>query len=113
MAASSVRIRTSHGDIEVDRISGRTDISNSHGDIEVAFSQLDNAYLRTSHGDVYISAPRSTAADLDLKADRVRIADTYRFEGELKKDRADGHINGGGPRVEARASHGSITLRDN
>ena len=37
---------------------------------------LDNAYLRTSHGNVYITAPRSTAADLELKADRVRIADT-------------------------------------
>jgi hypothetical protein len=109
----SITVRAAHGDIEVAKINGRADMSNSHGDIQVRFESLGDSYLRTSHGDIIIAAPSDLDADLDLRADRVRISSTFRFQGDMEKDQANGRLNDGGSRIEARTSHGHITLRDN
>lgn len=109
--ATSFSARTSHADLEINRLAGRADVTNAHGDIEVALASTDAAYFRTTHGDIVIEAPARFGADLTLKAERVRLGDSFAFDGTLEEDRADGRLNGGGPRLEARTSHGSVVLR--
>lgn len=112
-AARSINVRAAHGDIEVAQLRGRADMSNSHGDIQVRFETAGESYLRTSHGDIVIAAPSTLDADLDFRADRVRVSSTFRFQGDMEKDKATGRLNDGGSRIEARTSHGHITLREN
>lgn len=113
VSAEEFTASTSHADIEVRSISGRTDITNSHGDIEVRFTEAADTYLRTSHGDIVITTPDRFPATLDLKGGKVRIASGLDFDGTIERDRANGRIGGGGARIEARTSHGSVTLRQN
>ncbi len=112
VVASDFIAHTAHADVDVSRIDGRAEISNSHGDIRVLLTTERPAFFRTDHGDILISTAPGLGADLSLKGGRVRLDASAPFDGERKKDRADGRLNGGGARIEARTSHGSITLRE-
>lgn len=112
VVASAFTARTSHGDVEVERVEGRADVTLSHGDLRVFLTTENPAFFRTDHGDILISMAPGLGADLSLKGGRVRLDASASFKGEVKKDRADGQLNGGGARIEARTSHGSITLRE-
>lgn len=103
---------TSHSTIAVERLGAASDINTSHGDIEIGLTQATDLSLQTSHGSIDIAAPPSLRADVSLRGDDVNISSAYRFSGELGEDKAEGRINGGGARLEARTSHGDITLRE-
>jgi Toastrack DUF4097 len=104
---------TSHSNVEVDELSGISDIRTSHGNIDITINEDLSADLTTSHGNISVSTPPTFGADLDLKGGRIRLASTFDFTGSIKKDSARGQLNGGGPRIEARTSHGKISIRSN
>ncbi len=111
VAVASFTARTSHADVEIDRLSGRADISNAHGDILLGLDKTDAAYLRTTHGDIVIETAPDLRASVTLKGERVRLGEQFGFDGARDEDRVEGQLNGGGPRLEARTSHGTVTLR--
>ena len=110
LATADFEATAAHGDIEIERAEGRADVSSSHGDIDIRFAREVSGDFRNSHGDIEISAPSALAADVDLAGSDVEIAGSYSFEGTQKRDRIEGKINGGGPRLSARTSHGSVSL---
>jgi len=112
VVAREFTARTSHADIEVAHIEGRANITNSHGDIDVYLPKTTSSYLKTSHGDIEVEIDAKQGLDVSLNGGRVKVDDQLKFSGNLEDDRADGQLNGGGPRLEARASHGSITVRE-
>ncbi len=110
--ARTFTAQTSHADIEVGHVEGRAEITNSHGDIEVYLPKTNSAYLKTSHGDIAVEVDARQGADLILEGQHVDIDEQFRFNGNLKTDRAEGQLNGGGPRLEAHTSHGNIIVRE-
>lgn len=103
--------RTSGGRIEIGSVHGPLDASTSGGRIEVGMRRAHDVSLRTSGGSIIIHAPPNMSADLELKGSRVILDGEFSFRGSLKRNHANGEINGGGPQVSASTSGGNVTLR--
>lgn len=75
------------------------------------FSQPDGGMLdvRTSGGHVTVSVPGGVGYDLELRGSRVR-SDLANFSGQLERDEVEGTVNGGGARLFARTSGGTVRL---
>jgi len=130
LKANRVKLRNSHGDLEVDQISakeitamsshgdislgikeaGALDISNSHGEIDLSMSSAVGGSISNSHGDIEISTYDNAAMTLDFRGSHVSIDESLSFRGDAASDKARGDINGGGPLLKARTSHGSIEI---
>ncbi|MEX0747538.1 MAG: DUF4097 family beta strand repeat-containing protein [Rhodothermales bacterium] len=113
LATAAFEATAAHGDIEIENAEGRAEVSSSHGDIDIRFAREVSGEFTNSHGDIEISAPSALAANVDFEGSDVEIAGSYSFEGTQKRDRIEGKINGGGPSLSARTTHGSISLRAN
>lgn len=105
--------RTSGGDINIQTLAGDVVAGTSGGDIEVRLERTSAVELKTSGGSIDITAPAALEANLELKGGRVQVADAFQFAGTMKKNRAQGALNGGGPRLYASTSGGKITLNVN
>ncbi|GMQ82658.1 MAG: hypothetical protein BMS9Abin05_2115 [Rhodothermia bacterium] len=103
---------TSHGDVTIERLTGDSDITTSHGNIDIALLNNFSSEVKTSHGDVTVYTPSNIAAELDLEGSQVRVSSGYDLSGSVKKDRVKGLINGGGSKIRARTTHGSIELKN-
>lgn len=110
VATENLEAELAHGDITIQAFEGHADVANAHGDIDIRFTKADGFRMHNSHGDIRLTAPAGTPGTLAFDASRVNVASAYPFEGTIKKNRAEGRINGGGPLMEARTSHGDITL---
>ncbi len=101
-----------HGDVHVERAEGYARVSAAHGDIAIGFLKLNGGSFSNSHGDIELAAPAGIAVDVDFAGEDVEIAAIHRFEGTLKEKRAQGRVNGGGPMLEVKTSHGDVSLRE-
>lgn len=103
--------KTSGGSITLDNISGNVEAKTSGGSIDAEVINPDAFIeLRTSGGSITITVPKELGYDLDLDGNRVR-ADLYNFQGEFDKNDMKGIMNGGGTKVSAKTSGGSVNLR--
>ncbi len=106
-----IKARTSGGGINLDNISGNVEAKTSGGSIDAkVLEPMDYIELRTSGGSISITVPKDAGFDLDLDGNRVR-ADLVDFRGEYERDEVEGTMNGGGTRLKAKTSGGSVTLR--
>ncbi len=104
-------VRTSGGSITLERVSGNVEASTSGGSIEAeVVDPNDFIELRTSGGSITVYVPKDLGYDIDLDGNRVR-ADLHNFQGQLDKNDMKGTMNGGGTRLKARTSGGSVNLR--
>ena len=104
---------TSDGSIRLDGVSGKLTARSSDGNLEVSLVDATDINLRSGEGNIYINAPRDYSAELYLKGDRVELSSRFQFSGTLKKDRADGNINGGRYSLEAKSGDGRVVLDGN
>jgi len=127
----NVELRTSGGSIHADTIRGDVDADTSGGDVSLL--QVDGKIrgntsggsvrcslaganrgisATTSGGDIELSLPRGTAANIDARTSgggvstEIPVTSTERKENELV-----GTLNGGGERIYAHTSGGSIKVR--
>ncbi len=122
-------VRTSDGDIMIARAVGPALFARtSDGSLNIATLDIASARLQTSDGDIdvarasgdvtasasdgniVIGLPEGAGANVALRGDRVRVDGEITIGGELGRDRVEGVVNGGGARIEARTSDGSVTL---
>lgn len=105
----SMDLRTSGGSISLDAVEGNVDARTSGGSISAEILAPDEFItLRTSGGSIRIKVPES-GYDLDLDANRVNIK-LVNFTGEAEKDEVEGTINGGGAKISAKTSGGTVSL---
>jgi len=64
--------------------------------------------LTASGGTIALRIPGSTEADILFRADQVSMDAALDFEGDREMGYVDGHLNGGGPPLRARAHRGTI-----
>lgn len=109
-ANGTIHLRTSGGHIELARVSGTIEASTSGGSIEADITSItESVELRTSGGHVTVSVPGGVGYDLELRGSRVR-SDLTNFSGQLERDEVEGTVNGGGARLFARTSGGTVRL---
>lgn len=104
-------VRTSDGDIDLRAVSGAVRASTSDGDIRIALGQSAGVDLRTSDGDITIYAPATLAASVSFEGEDLEISRSFTIAGRISRRRITGEMNGGGARLEASTSDGSISLR--
>ena len=132
-AAGQATLKTSGGNIAAGPINGAADLATSGGNIKVA-SVVGSLRAHTSGGSVNatIAGPLKEDCSLGTSGGSVRVkvaagtpfrldASTsgggvemagLRFEGESKRGRSVGNVNGGGgPLLKLRTSGGSISVR--
>lgn len=109
--SGGISARTSGGSITLEGISGNVDAKTSGGSINVEVLNPENYIeLRTSGGSISITIPKDQGYDIDLDGNRVR-ADLENFRGAYEKDEIEGTLNGGGTKLSAKTSGGSVNLK--
>lgn len=104
-------LRTSGGHISLNDLSGTVEASTSGGSIDARLSGIEQfASLRTSGGSVNVTVPDGIGLTLDLKGSRVST-ELKNFSGEVERDEVEGTINGGGPKLTARTSGGTVRVK--
>ncbi|MEO5681402.1 MAG: hypothetical protein ABIQ88_02110 [Chitinophagaceae bacterium] len=104
---------TSGGNIDMTNLSCSLETSTSGGNIDVNIKTLGSfVKITNSGGNTSLQVPQGKGIDLTLSADKVNAAALNGFKGDVKKDRIDGTINGGGIPVTVRGgSHINFTIK--
>lgn len=113
----SCDLNTSNGRVEADDVQGTLRIRTSNGRVKagVTPSPTDAVELATSNGRIELDIPAALAASLELRTGNGRIT-TELGDAPLTQVAADkssfrAKLNGGGCKVSAESSNGSITVR--
>lgn len=108
-----LEINTSGGSVNLEEISGSIVANTSGGSIKAELSNVEKSVsMKTSGGSITAIVPQGLGLDLDLSGGRVN-SNLSNFNGEAKKDRIVGKINGGGIPVTMQSSGGTINLEFN
>ncbi|TPN87639.1 DUF4097 family beta strand repeat-containing protein [Aquimarina algicola] len=120
---SEIEVKSNVGEIKIHNVTGPIVAKSSAGDIEVIFDKINQSSpisLITSSGDVDVSLPSSTPANLSLKASMGEIYTDFDLKIPSGKDNMqvvggsrsiDTKINSGGVNISLRCSVGNIYLR--
>jgi DUF4097 and DUF4098 domain-containing protein YvlB len=102
--------KTSGGSIRLSGMQGNIEAKTSGGSINAeVITPSDFIDLKTSGGSITITVPEENGYDIDLDGNRV-YAKLKNFSGESEKDEIRGTLNGGGTKIEAKTSGGSVRL---
>ncbi|MDZ7659868.1 DUF4097 family beta strand repeat-containing protein [Fodinibius sp.] len=111
--AGTLQAKTSGGHIKLLDISGSIEAATSGGSITANLNKIDQFVdLKTSGGNVDLSIPDNIGVDLRLKGTFVH-GKLNNFSGEMENNEVEGKLNGGGPKVTARTSGGTVRLSFN
>lgn len=109
----TMELHTSGGHINLTDLSGQVEATTSGGSINADLTSIEpqgyGANLRTSGGHINVTVPDGIGLDLDLKGSRVST-ELKNFSGEVERDEIEGSINGGGPKLTARTSGGTVRI---
>lgn len=109
----TMELHTSGGHISLNRLSGQVEATTSGGSIDADLTSIETqgfgVNLRTSGGHINVTVPEGIGLDLDLKGNRVST-ELKNFSGQIERDEVEGSINGGGPKLTARTSGGSVRI---
>lgn len=109
-ADGSIEIATSGGSLTLNEVSGTIEGRTSGGNINAKILDIEKSLeLHTSGGSVAISIPSDDGYDLNLSGSYVDT-DLKNFSGTSKKDYVRGSMNGGGKRIKASTSGGTVRL---
>lgn len=107
-----VNIKTSGGSIKVDEVDGNIMAHTSGGSIRVKYaSQFSkDSRLSTSGGSIKAELNRDIKVNLLAKTSGGSVRTDFAVDGEIKRTKIDGKINGGGPKLTLKTSGGSIRV---
>ena len=130
--SGEIEAKNHHGSIKLTNISGTVVSHTHHGYITVTFSQIASGKamsFSTYHGDIDVSVPATTKANLKMKSGRGEIYTDFHVQMMQKAPVADrgkrskgkfyikidksvqGSINGGGAGLFFKTYHGNIYIR--
>jgi hypothetical protein len=109
----NVAADTSGGDIRLMRVDGRIDADTSGGSVHCSLVGANRGVsATTSGGDIELILPRNSSGNVDAATSGGGVSSELPIHASVRKDsRLEGTLNGGGPRIHARTSGGSISLR--
>ncbi|MEO6316097.1 MAG: DUF4097 family beta strand repeat-containing protein [Chitinophagaceae bacterium] len=99
---------TSGGNVGMTNLSCSLETSTSGGNIDVRIKTLGKyVKITNSGGHIDLQVPQGQGMDLNLSADKVNATALSGFKGDVKKDRIEGSLNGGGVPVNV---HGGSSI---
>lgn len=112
-AEGKIRVKTSGGHLNFADIKGALEASTSGGNIKADLTSVSEMVeLRTSGGNISITIPENQGFDLDLRGSYVST-DLKNFSGQIDRNEVEGKLNGGGTKIAARTSGGTVSLHFN
>lgn len=106
-------IGSSGGSVNLEEIAGSIVVNSSGGSVRAQLSKLEKELtLKSSGGSITAVVPDGLGLNLDISGGRVN-SPLSNFDGEIKKDKIVGKVNGGGIPVTLQSSGGSINLEFN
>lgn len=109
-AKGVVKVNTSGGSINLNEVYGSIDANTSGGSIDANIKEVGKyVQLHTSGGSISATVPGGIGLDLDLHGNSVNTK-LVNFNGESKKNKVVGKVNGGGAPVRLSTSGGSVNL---
>ena len=111
-AGGSLDAQTGSGDIKVTAVGGAIRARTGSGDVDVAQTTSAEVAIQTGSGDVTLTLPTNAAFTLSARTGSGRIDTRHPLEvqGELRRNRVQGMVRGGGNRVEVATGSGSIRI---
>lgn len=114
--SGSINFNVATGDIQLRKCSlkGSCNISGATGRL-LFDGTIDNSgtyNLTTNVGLLEITLPKDAAFDIDASSDVGGISCGFKVDGELKKTKASGKVNGGGPKLTLVNNIGGIKIND-
>jgi len=106
----AIRVKTSGGHIDLANVNGTVEAATSGGGISADIVSVGEFVdLRTSGGNVEISVPSNLGLNLNLRGSYVST-NLQNFSGEVERNKVSGKLNGGGAKLSARTSGGTVSL---
>jgi len=88
---------TSGGNVDMANLMCSLETSTSGGNINVSMKKLGKyVKITNSGGHIDLEVPQGQGMDVNLHADKVNASALAGFKGDIKKDRIEGSLNGGG-----------------
>lgn len=84
--ATSVRLSTMDGDVEVGRLTGPARISTQRGDIRIAEAGRGAVVLETQSGNISVAAAVGVSASLDAGTSQGRVSNALKNTGTTELD---------------------------
>jgi hypothetical protein len=119
----SVKSRTAGGHISIAQADGAIEAKTVGGNVTARIAGQPKAasYLETSAGSVNVELASNVKVDVDAESSGGSISSDFELQREGDNDKDDfprwtrsgsarGKINGGGPRLELRSTHGRIRI---
>ncbi len=105
-----------NGGIKGDGLSGHIDANTTNGGVEIDLASVSagGVRLETVNGGLQLQVPKTAKADISARVVNggVHIDDSLALEsvGEQSRRRVEGHLNGGGTRIELSTTNGGIHI---
>lgn len=121
-----IEVSAHYNEVRMENVTGPMSVNTVHGDVDADFttvSQTNPITIRSSHGLIDVSMPKSTAANVKMKAvhgdmftdfNLVKNTTSKKSGDDCRRcdnDSMDAKINGGGVEINLRSSHGNIYFR--
>jgi DUF4097 and DUF4098 domain-containing protein YvlB len=110
-----VEVSAASGGVTLAGVDGAARVNSSSGGIRIDGRPAGAWSLRTSSGGITITVPPDAAFDLDARTNSGSIDSvhpvTMEVTGKIDKRHVQGKVRGGGPRIEAFCSSGSIRIK--
>lgn len=103
---------TTNGSVRGTGLRGGVKVSTTNGGIQIAMARVtSDIEVETTNGGVRLQLPADVRASLEARTVNGGIGvSNLPYEGEQSRRRWSGTINGGGPRVSAETTNGSIRI---
>jgi hypothetical protein len=111
LEAPEISLHTGDGDMRVRSVHGSLEASSGDGDIAVHLATPAATTIRTGDGDIAISMAEAFGLTLDLRGEDLVIPRGLEFDGVRRSRSVRGDLLGGGPRLVATTSDGTVMLQ--
>lgn len=110
--SSDIELDVKNSDIKMKDITGPTVISSLSGDINLVFSNVNQSSpfsIKAISGDIDLSLPANTQADLELSSMSGGIYTNFEFQNS-DKNAGDLNYIGGGSKVRSKINGGGVKI---
>ncbi len=122
--SAEIEMSTIHTEVYLNDVTGPVVLNNTHGNVTVVFSDINPdkpISVVASHGDLDVTLPSKTKADLFLKANHGEIYTDMEIAfdkqpNEMNRlssysNEINGKLNGGGAKIHLETNHSTLYLR--
>jgi DUF4097 and DUF4098 domain-containing protein YvlB len=111
-ASGSVRVETGSGNIRLHNVSGGVEAGAGSGDVEVQGNIASDWRIHTGSGEVQVKLPSDARFNIKARSNSgsVEVNHPWTTQGVLKRNQAEGTVNGGGTLLDVSTGSGSIRV---